>query len=35
MVPPMLWVQRGHKARFAQGQYPGEVVEVRIRREVV
>ena len=31
LVPPMVWVQRRYKARFAQGQRPADLVEVRIR----
>lgn len=33
IVPPMVWVQRRYKARFAQGQRPTDVVEVRIQPE--
>lgn len=31
MVPPLVWVSRRYKARFAQGQRPAEAVEVRIQ----
>jgi len=31
MVPPLVWVSRRYKARFAQGQRPADVVEVRIQ----
>ncbi|MGI4737228.1 MAG: hypothetical protein ACRYG7_18845 [Janthinobacterium lividum] len=31
LVPPLVWVSRRYKARFAQGQRPAEVVEVRIQ----
>lgn len=31
MVPPLVWASRRYKARFAQGQRPTEVVEVRIQ----
>jgi hypothetical protein len=30
-VPPLAWASRRYKARFRQGQRPGEVVEVRIQ----
>lgn len=30
-VPPLVWLSRRYKARFAQGQRPAEVVEVRIQ----
>lgn len=30
-VPPLLWVSRRYKARFAQGQCPAKVVEVHIQ----
>ncbi|MBC8085475.1 MAG: hypothetical protein H7Z21_19925 [Hymenobacter sp.] len=35
MVPPLIWVQRRYKARFARGQRPADVVEVRIQPEAV
>jgi hypothetical protein len=31
MVPPLAWASRRYKARFAQGQRPGQVVEVQIQ----
>ena len=34
MVPPLVWVQRGYKARFRRGQQPAEVVEVRIQSDM-
>ncbi|GAB3636704.1 DUF2306 domain-containing protein [Hymenobacter arcticus] len=30
-VPPLMWVSRRYKARFAQGKRPADVVEVRIQ----
>jgi hypothetical protein len=31
LVPPLLWVSRRYKARFAKGQRPAEAVEAPIQ----
>jgi hypothetical protein len=34
MVPPLIWVQRRYKAKFAQGRRPEQLVEVRLQTQV-
>ncbi|TGE14833.1 DUF2306 domain-containing protein [Hymenobacter elongatus] len=34
IIPPLMWVQHRYKKRFAAGQHPEKVVEVRIQPEL-
>jgi hypothetical protein len=33
MVPPLIWVQRRYKSKFAQGRRPEQLVEVRLQTQ--